>query len=436
VPFGPDTFSITEKQVMKTTAALIWLVWILVPAASAETITVAVAAGKHDRKDVPVCVPLLLSAKLPASSNLIFLQASDKDPAFVQAQLTAPALAADNGPVPDGKVRRELYFILPTLAAGKSLDLTAPFPPRGEPARIGNPVFSWHDTGGKFTELRYQGQPVLRYVYRPLDDTTKEAREETYKVFHHLFDPSGKRLVTKDSGGLYTHHRGLFYGFRKVRYGDGIEVDTWHCTGDTYQAHERFLGQEGGRVLGRHRVAITWHGKNKEAFARETREVTVFHIPGGTLVEWVSRLETLGGPIQLDGDPQHAGFHFRADNEVAEKTKDKTIFTRPDGRDQPGKTRNWPEVKSHVNLPWDAMTFVLGGTTYTAAYLDRPDNPKEARFSERDYGRFGSYFVREVTADKPLTVRYRIWLQEGPMSVAEIAARSADFVEPVEVHVK
>jgi hypothetical protein len=33
-------------------------------------------------------------------------------------------------------------------------------------------------------------------------------------------------------------------------------------------------------------------------------------------------------------------------------------------------------------------------------------------------------------------VRYRIWLQEGPMTVDEIAARSADFVQPVEVTLK
>jgi hypothetical protein len=82
------------------------------------------------------------------------------------------------------------------------------------------------------------------------------------------------------------------------------------------------------------------------------------------------------------------------------------------------------------------MTFTLGDQKFTAAYLDRPDNPKEARFSERDYGRFGSYFVTEVTDKKPLAIRYRIWLQEGPMTPAEVAGRSADFVEPVEVAVK
>jgi len=67
--------------------------------------------------------------------------------------------------------------------------------------------------------------------------------------------------------------------------------------------------------------------------------------------------------------------------------------------------------------------------------LDHPNNPKEARDSERTYGRFGSYFVAEVTKEKPLTVHYRIWLQEGKMTVADVEALSAAFVSPVAVKV-
>ena len=63
------------------------------------------------------------------------------------------------------------------------------------------------------------------------------------------------------------------------------------------------------------------------------------------------------------------------------------------------------------------MSFVLGDQRYTVAYLDRPQNPKEARFSERDYGRFGSYFVADATEKKPVEVDYRLWLQDGPMTV-------------------
>jgi hypothetical protein len=82
------------------------------------------------------------------------------------------------------------------------------------------------------------------------------------------------------------------------------------------------------------------------------------------------------------------------------------------------------------------MSFVLQGKRYTAAYLDHPKNPKEARYSEREYGRFGSYFAYTIDEGKPLTVTYRFRLQEGLMKPEEITALSAAFVEPVRVTVQ
>ncbi len=120
---------------------------------------------------------------------------------------------------------------------------------------------------------------------------------------------------------------------------------------------------------------------------------------------------------------------------MAEKTAKQTTYVRPDGVGKPGETRNWdPKTgKGPINLAWNAMSFVRDGQRYSVAYLDRPGNPKEARFSERDYGRFGSYFVFDVTRDKPLSVSYRLWEQKGLMTPEQVAEKDADFVEPVKV---
>jgi len=397
------------------------------PAAERHTFSITVTAGKHARSQTPVSVPITLPAAL---AQVTTASLSGPNNAGFMGQVTAPGLLAESTAAPEGRVRRELHFILPSLKADQSATYKVSIP-----TEIGLKVeiFSWHDAPGEYTELRFGSRPVLRYVYKALDD---KHREETFKVYHHLYDPTGQHLVTKGPGGLYTHHRGIFYGFMKVTYGAGKVVDIWHCKEDTYQGHEKFLAAEEGPVLGRHRVQIAWHGKGKEVFAREERELTVYQVPGGQLVEFASKVRSTDGKVKVDGDPQHAGFHFRAAQEVAEKTNKQTYYLRPDGKDKPGATRNWPGSKDHVNLPWDAMSFVLGGQRYTAAYLDKPTNPKEARFSERDYGRFGSYFVTEFTQPKPLTVNYRIWLQEGEMTGEGVATRSADFVEPVKVTVK
>jgi hypothetical protein len=168
-------------------------------------------------------------------------------------------------------------------------------------------------------------------------------------------------------------------------------------------------------------------------FAKEEREVTIYRVPGGTLVEWTSLLKTTGGDVKLDGDPQHAGFQFRAHNDVAAKSKNQTYYLRVDGKGKPGQTINWGAKnppKGTVDIPWKALCFVLDGQRYTAAYLDHPQNPGEARHSERDYGRFGYYFVHTLTKDNPLLVRYRVWLQEGEMTGPEVEELQREFVSP------
>jgi hypothetical protein len=390
------------------------------------TYEVKVTAGAHDRKNVPVHVSLPPVALRDKPTTVIL---TDPDGKTIPAQLTELGLLAPK------EYWRELHFILPHLKAGESLrlkaTLSAELPSRGD-------AFSWHDHAGDFTELRFGARPVLRYHYRAYDETSKESRDRTYKVFHHLFSPKGDVLVTgglSDDPDVHSpHHRGIFFGFNRISYGKGKTADTWHCTSGTHQAHNRFLAIEAGPVLGRHRVAISWHGQDKQTFANEERELTVYNVPGGELVEFASRLRPIAGPVKLDGDPQHAGVQFRADNEVFAKTSEQTIFVRPDGTGKRGETRNWdPNTrKGPVNLPWNAMSFVLKSKRYTVAYLDHPKNPKEARFSEREYGRIGSYFEYTVKKDKPLTVNYRFWLREGLMKPEEVAALSTNFIEPVE----
>jgi hypothetical protein len=396
-------------------------------------LTLTVSCGVHDRAAGPIAVPLVLPQDSPGAATAVLVDSSGRK---FTGQITPPGLLERRTETP-GQVQRTLHFIGPAMKAGDKLTLQVRLSPDTAPPEAS---FRWHDTPGQFAELKFGQQPVLRYMYEPLDESSPARRERTYKVFHHLYDPTGARLVTKGAGGKYTHHRGVFYGFNRVSYDGGQKkADVWHCSGDACQTHEGFVAANAGPVLGRHVVKIAWRGPGKEAFAEELRELTAYRVPGGQLIDFASRLVSKAGPVRLDGDPQHAGFHFRADNEVADATARQTYYLRPDGRGKPGETRNWAannrDPKS-INLPWNAMSFVLGDTRYTAFYLDRPGNPKEARYSERDYGRFGSYFEYDLTENRPLEVRYRVWLQAGEADVPHVQAASRNFVEPVEVVIR
>jgi Methane oxygenase PmoA len=428
--------------------------------ASAQSQTIAEFDVKNTNAgQQAVCVPLNLPPEIAKLTNVTVVQ-YHQTPVQGKAigggggfatvepgQLTVPGLLTNSLPGKEGMLRRDLHFIGP---AGEDYRVKVYAEDFKIKAKKSND-FAWQDKPGEYADLTCNGKGVLRYVYKAYDNSTAANRDKTYKVFHHLYDSTGKRFLTnggdtndpmpknpKDS--LYPHHRGLMYAFNIITYGGNKPCDTWHAKpGDTHQSHDGFLDTEAGSVLGRHRVAVNWHGPKNDVFAKEEREITVYKIGNGTLVEFASRLKTVAGPIKLAGDPLHAGFQFRAHNDVHEQKMDKqTYYLRPDGKGALGDTRNWePKSKQGpINLLWDAGSFVIDGKRFSVAYLNNPKNPGESRWSERDYGRFGCYFEYDLTEDRPLVVNYRVWLQDGEMTGEQVQALSKAFVEPPRVAVK
>lgn len=307
--------------------------------------------------------------------------------------------------------------------------------------------FRWVESLGESVELRYGDRPVLRYMCATHDGSSPEAHEQTMKPYHHVFSPDGVTLLTKGPGGLYPHHRGLFFGFMKTGYGDGLTADTWHCVEGAYQQHAEVLRSDADARSASHTLRIVWHGLEGAPMASETRKLSVGlldggRLEGGTQIGFESTVAPISdGPLTFDGDPQHAGFQFRAAQEVADVSAKQTHYIRTDGVGAAGEARNWdpaaPDSAASlecVDRPWNAMAFVVGGKRYTAAYLDHPQNPKPSRWSERDYGRFGSYFVARATKQAPLRVKYRVVVVEGELSVADCERLSEAFLrgEPAE----
>lgn len=401
-------------------------------AAQAAEVRLTVSAGTQARKQTPVSVALSAeqAAALGNGATGDAMLLGD-DGMAVACQITQGDLSTKEAAVAPLTVR----FVLPELAAGASKSFLLSTPKEKKAA------FAWSSAegaGGKpaSMDLTLDGKNVLRYMCASLDETNADTRSATFKPYHHVFDLQGKQLLTKGPGGKFPHHRGLFFGFNRISYDGGKkQADTWHCNKGEFQSHEGVLASSVGSLVGGQVLAIDWHGQSKDVFAKEKRQLQVTRHPRGTVIDFTSHLRSEVGKVKLDGDPQHAGFQFRATQEVPDKTADKTFYVRPDGKGEPGKFRNWPDVKTHVNLPWNALSFVLGEQRYTVAMLDRPENPKESRFSERDYGRFGSYFEYEMDTDKPLVLNYRVVIVEGEMGVDEINALHADFVAPPAVTV-
>ena len=294
-------------------------------------------------------------------------------------------------------------------------------------------TFHWKtDKAAGTSDLMFGEKSVIRYMFA-YDKSTKESVHDTYKVFHHVFGPQSGEVITKGAGGKFTHHRGMFVGWNKTSFGDGKQLDFWHCKNGAHLRHISFLSQTANESGGTMSSEIHWNDHDDKPVIRETRTVSVVREPNtkGWQIDWASTLESAVGEIKLNGDRQHAGFQFRAAQAVADANGAR--FLRP---------ANFPQAKEaiqvgdkgdpppHINLSWFAETYELNGKRYTIEYFDNPTLPKPALFSERPYGRFGTFFKTTIKADRPLKLSYRLVVSEGDSpKVEDIQSRYDAFTK-------
>ena len=374
----------------------------------ASTLDVSVRAGETDRRAVPV-------------STVVALRAGTDGPLCVRGEgMETPGQVE---PLSDGRARVWWTLDLPAGATGR---YTLNF---GRDCSDG--AFSWTSAQDGATNLLFRGRPVLQYVHPNFDP---EDIEHTKKPYHHVYDPRGRGPITKGAGGLYSHHRGIFFGYNHVYVGDSEErLDIWHANRGEHQQHAETLATFEGPVFGGHSVRILWNDLEGTPFAEEVREVRAYRQPEGEiLIDFRSRVRSLVGPVRLDGDRQHAGVQFRASQAVAEDAE-ATRFLRPAGwADHPEDQEVNDE--NHVDLPWNAIRFPLDGRAYTVAYMSHPSNPPGAEMSERRYGRFGEFFRHDLDEDRPLAVHYRFWVvEDSDVTREEVEKRFQDLARPPEV---
>ena len=250
-------------------------------------------------------------------------------------------------------------------------------------------------------DIRLAGRLVGRYV--TAHDTSSPARrQETYKPFLHLFDAGGRHPVTKGPGGEYTHHRGIFIGWMKIGF-EGRTLDRWQMIGGEQVVQGPVnVQEEKDRTTAT--STVHWNDESGSPFIVEKRTFT-FHpapAPAYVLLDFQSTLTAPRGAVTLDGDPEHAGVHFRPSDGVDRKA---TAYLFPGTGTQ---------VRRSPDLPWIAESFTLDGKSYSVVQFNHPQNPKGTLSSAyRDYGRIGMFPKATLPAGGSLVLRYRFLLAEG-----------------------
>lgn len=315
-----------------------------------------------------------------------------------------------------------VYWTEPEIAAGESAVYRLTLSP-GVRSGGGEEFRLEHEEGHQ--ELLFGARRIFRYV------TAYEAERhaETHKPYHQLYDREGENFITKGPGGQYSHHKGIFLGWNQTRVGEEEMYDFWHAPRE-YQQHRSFLRdrQMTGPVVARSVSTTDWKTPEGEAVVRDTRDVRTWRLPGDELLlDFEITIEALEEDVHLGGDAHHAGFQFRASQEVAENPGG-TFVLHPEGAER-------QENDIWSGAAWMAIGFDAGDRPYTVVHMDHPEqNPADTTYSVRDYGRFGAFFTADVAREKPLVLNYRLLVipaREGAgLSVEALEGRHADFMQP------
>ena len=248
-------------------------------------------------------------------------------------------------------------------------------------------------------------------TYDPSTDATKD---ETYKVYTQVYDFAGASPITKGPGGKYTHHRGLFIGWKDTIV-NGTDFDTWHMPNCT-QRHIAWLEQKGDAGSASQLEEIHWVDENAKPFIKEFRMIAVKPGENGTrVIDFISTLHSLAGTIQLKGDLQHAGMQIRLANEVSEH-EGTTQYILPEGAQ---------ELKDDTVVGgwWVTCSAEIGGKRYWIEHMTAPDLLTGIPvYSIRRYARFGSFFEPALEEGKPLVLRFRIVVSESELTKEQSAA--------------
>lgn len=284
------------------------------------------------------------------------------------------------------------------------------------------PVVVWQAPAGfhskhvaeQLIEVTYPGKtkPVGRFMMA-YDPSDPKKREETYKPYLHLLDPETGQPITKGAGGEFTHHRGIFIGWNKLTVA-GKAFDRWHMIGGEQivrQSNVSHLYDSQGMHALIFAPKVVWTGASRnETLIEESRTIQFSPPPPGAFasLEWTSALKAVAGDTVLDGDPEHAGLHFRPTDATDRKA---TLYLYPKADANAHKDRDYP---------WVGMTYTAEGKTYSIVMLSHPTNPTGTAWSAyRNYGRFGAFYKTTIPKGETLTLRARFLAYQGALPSAD-----------------
>lgn len=247
-------------------------------------------------------------------------------------------------------------------------------------------------------------QPLLAYNQKNI----------TYKPYVvELFTPAGVNVL-RDQVPDHLHHHGLMMALNV----NGINF--WEETaGAGYQVTGTFAGQADGSLAGE----LQWMDAGRAVtVVNEKRGIKSYRVPKceAALTTWTSVCSVPAGQTSMHVAGQH---YYGLGMRFVQSMDNNGEFVYAGG--EPG-----PIFRGDERLTegaWCAYRSAVEGKPVTVAMFDDPGNPRPATwFTMKEHFAYLSATMRlhetplEVSADKPMTLRYGVALWDGHRSNSEI----------------
>ena len=382
-------------------------------------LTITVAAGAHTRRD---CI---VTFTLPAMTTP--LPTSLRDP----AGRTLPLQVDDAGVEP--QAGRSAFFVLPELAAGKTLVLTAI---AGEPA----PQQARAEQVAGTVAITVQGQPVVTYQQAPspLPAGYDPAVQRGGYLFP-LFTPSG-RLVIDDYPLTHRHHHGIWTAWTSTTFA-GRTPDFWNLAKKTATIAPVALDR-------------AWSGPVHAGLSARHAYVDLLAKPEPIRVldeSWTMRVYSLGAAdakvrildlvitqtCATDRPLEFPTYHYGGLGVRGNRAWETPGL--PDVLNSDGQSR--VAADGHPSR-WCRLGGPVDGAPASIAILGDPGNfraPQPVRVHPKEPylcwapSQGGPW---AITPGKPYTMRYRILTADGLAERAELDRCWNDYAEPPTVRVE
>lgn len=385
---------------------------------------ITVEAAKHTRIDTPVSVAL--DGISCTELRLEEIRGSERIPVPIQLE---PGNPARLWWIISGVTQAEGKRVY-ELVRGKSIKKPVPASPAVEVIK-----------NDSFLQIQLGGRKVLRYnsaIVPPPEGVSPLYARSGF--IHPLWSPQGA-VLTKINPKDHLHHMGIWMPWTKTIF-EGREVDFWNLNeGEGTVRFVKFISTASGAVYGGFRaqqehVDLKAPGGEKVALD-ETWDVRVYNLGGPEKGYWLwdfvstQRCATESPLYQLKN--RYGGLGFRGAGEWSGKNASYLTSegrTRKDGHATRGR---WCDMAGRLSgKDWAGVTIM--------SYPENFRHPEPMRIWPK--GQVFFNFAPSQMGDwvmepgRDYVFRYRFYVHEGKIVVADAERLWNDFAEPPKIRLK